>query len=67
MRDDRTISLTWSRRLFVALTAVIGFAIAMAMDPAPTFAQDVEASIARGGRLYDKWYKVNKETPQTVS
>lgn len=33
-------------------------AAVLALTPMPVFAEEVESSIARGGQLYDKWWKV---------
>ncbi len=43
-----------------ALAAVFGVVAALTYAPAPSMAVEVESSLARGGRLYDKWYKVIK-------
>lgn len=39
--------------------------IALPMATGSAFAEEVESSIARGGRLYDKWYKVIKADKPT--
>jgi cytochrome c2 len=50
----------------IASVLTIGAAMTIAVPDfsGPANAQEMESSIARGGRLYDKWYKVIKaETP----
>ena len=59
--------LTWKGRSLAVLAAAFGIAAAMPTVSTPAVAQDIEASIARGGQLYDKWYKVNKATPPKQS
>lgn len=49
-----------------ALSGVIAAAIAFS-SAAPAFAQNIEASITRGGLLYDKWYSViGAQKPQST-
>ncbi len=43
---------------FLALAAIATASIAYAVSAQPATAGEVESSIARGGLLYDKWYKV---------
>jgi thiosulfate dehydrogenase len=51
-----------TRLSFLAMISGIAFAVAV-----PVFAAETESSIARGGKLYDKWFKVIKaEKPKST-
>lgn len=53
-----------------SLTLAAGLAIALVASPfaaTPSFGEDMQGSIARGGRLYDKWFKVTGASkPETT-
>jgi len=54
-----------SIKKMLTLTAIAGVAaFGMMFTALPTNAEEIESSIARGGQLYDKWFKViGAETP----
>jgi thiosulfate dehydrogenase len=53
-------SLHFSKPLH--LLAGLVLAGSLGATPAPVVAEEIDSSIARGGRLYDKWWKVNGGT-----
>jgi thiosulfate dehydrogenase len=55
-------------KLVCAGLVVLGIAVvSSSIAPAPLLADEIASSQARGGRLYDKWYKVIKAAPPTES
>ena len=55
---------SWSRVLHVTLTISVAALAGAALGAMPAMADEVESSLARGGKLYDKWYKViDSEAP----
>ena len=69
MMLEKSIPTKRSRRLMSAVVLASGFAVAFVagtvlMAPTGAVADEMESSYARGGKLYDKWYKVTgAETP----
>ncbi len=58
MTNKKSTITTIARRPLLALAAATVLAAAFIMTPATGLADEVESSLARGGKLYDKWYKV---------
>jgi len=56
IKEPSTISN--ARRPLSALAAATALAVAFIMTPTAVLAGEVESSLARGGKLYDKWYAV---------
>ena len=44
----------------MAIAGVAFMTAALVSAPVPAYADEIESSIAQGGKLYDKWYKVIK-------
>jgi thiosulfate dehydrogenase len=66
-QEERTMTLTLavadpSRRVCKALVRGVGKVVGLAVlfGAAPAFAEEIDSSIARGGRLYDKWWAATK-------
>jgi thiosulfate dehydrogenase len=58
MTSNEPFTTSIVRRPLSILVAAIVLAAAFIMTPAAGVADEVESSLARGGKLYDKWYKV---------
>jgi len=53
-------------RIAMVLVAIVGFVAEATIAPAPANAEEIVASIVRGGRLYDNWFVEVRDRPPTI-
>ncbi|MCH7543827.1 MAG: c-type cytochrome [Proteobacteria bacterium] len=60
MKSTEIVKNSLAKTAMVLLAGALVFAAGTVSAPPPAAGEEIQSSIARGGKLYDKWYKVIK-------